>query len=165
MSRVNSRPVALLDGSSEAAQLTMPRSDAERYFIDGKVFEKIPQFLGFLAVLEQPGPRLAGYVKYIKTLSHDIAVIQGEDVAQTEDVPVYGFSLSPDGVREFVGIGRYTGEFGQHEQMLAWIDLHNPDSPIFRLPNLVDVIEDESQISELTQLLAIGEDASEWALD
>lgn len=166
MSRVNKRPTALLDGNPEATQITVPGSDAERCVNDGRVFEKIPPFLGSIAVLAEPGiPRLAGQVRFIHNPSHKVAVIRGEDVAPDEDIPVYGFSLSPDGVREFVGIGRYTGEFGEHEQMLAWADLHDLNQPIFRSPDLLGVIQDEAQISELIQLLAIGEDATEWALD
>lgn len=166
MSRVFARPTALLDGTHEAAQITEPRSDAERRTSDARVFEHITSFLGYLSILEQPGmPRSPGYVRFIRNATHNIAVVQGEDVEAGEEIPAYGFSLSPDGVREFVGIGRYTGEFGEHQQMLAWADLKDLNNPVFRTADLMGVIENPAQISELTQLLAIGQDAAEWALD
>lgn len=166
MSRVVARPTALLDSTPEAAKITEPRSDAERRTANGEVFEHIPSFLGYLSLLEQPEmPRAPGYVRFIRNATHNIAVVQGEDVTAGEEIPVYGFSLSPDGVREFVGIGRYTGEYGENQQMLAWADLKDLNNPVFRSADLMGVIEDPAQVSELTQLLAIGEDAAEWALD
>lgn len=166
MSRVVARPTALLDSTPEAAKITEPRSDAERRTANREVFEHIPSFLGYLSLLEQPEmPRAPGYVRFIRNATHNIAVVQGEDVTAGEEVPVYGFSLSPDGVREFVGIGRYTGEYGENQQMLAWADLKDLNNPVFRSADLMGVIEDPAQVSELTQLLAIGEDAAEWALD
>lgn len=166
MSRVFARPTALLDDTPEAAHITDPSSDAERYIEEGIVFEKLPYFLGHLALLTQPGiPRLGGYTKSLITNGRKVLVVQGEDTPIVEDTPVYGFGLSPDGVEEFIGIGRYTGERGEYEQLLSWMDIADKNSPIFRTPDLLDVIEDPAQISELTQLLAIGEDATEWALD
>ncbi len=167
MSRVFIRPTALLDGTQEAAKLTPPESDAESYVAEDRVYKKIPHFLGFLSILAEPGfPRLGGYVKsLITTNGRKVLVVQGEDVQDSEAVPVYGFGLSPDGVQEFIGVGRYTGEIGQHEQLLSWVDLSDETNPVFRTPDLFGVIDDPAKVSELTQLIAIGEDATEWALD
>ena len=166
MSRVIARPNALLDGSPEATKITPERSDAERYVTDGRVIEKLPSLLGHLALLSESGfPRLHGYVQNLVTSGRRVLVVQGEDVQAGEEVPVYGFGLSPDGVEEFIGIGRYTGEVGEHEQLLSWMDIRDINNPVFRTPDLTGLIDDPAQISELTQILAVGEDATEWSLD
>ncbi|MGZ6004785.1 MAG: hypothetical protein ACXWLH_01395 [Candidatus Saccharimonadales bacterium] len=166
MSRVYTRPTALLDGAPEAARIVEPGSDAESYVSEGRVYEKIPSFLGYLSLLAHPEmPRMGGYVRRLNANSHTAVVVRGEDTQPGEEVPVYGFGLSPDGVEEFVEVARYTGEYGENIQLLSWVDIKDPNNPVFRTPDLIGVIDNPAKIEELTQLLAIGQDAAEWALD
>lgn len=163
MSRVVARPTALLDGSPEAAHITDPTSDAESYVSEGRVYEKIPGFLGLLSMLAHPEmPRMGGFVKRLQAGNHISVVVRGEDLPSDQPETVYGFGLSPDGVEEFIEISRIAGD---EVMVLSWADVKDPASPVFRSPDLIGVIDDPAQISELTQLLAIGQDAAEWALD
>lgn len=167
MSRVYSRPTALLDGTPEAARITVPDSSAEDYLAEENfVYERLSRFVGEISLLtESVVPRVGGFVKSLITNGRKVLVVQGEDVQLAEETPVYGFGIRPDGVEEFIGIARYTGEIGENEQLLAWLDIADKNNPVFRTPDLIGRIEDPAKVSELNQLLAIGEDATSWALD
>lgn len=162
MSRVLARPTALVDGTPEAARIVDERSDAAHYVDEGRVFEKIPDFLFLLGFLENPNMPRLGFVKVGAVANHVVTVVQGEDVPATEPKVVYGFGIASDGGTRFLELSRIVGDASE---VLAYADLTEPTNPVFRDINLVDVITDEAKISELTQLIAVGEDAAEWALD
>jgi hypothetical protein len=162
MSRVYERPKALLDGATEATRIVLPGSDAERYFDEGRVFEKVPSLMGYLALLSNPEmPRLVGITRTIKVAGHRMTAIQGEDVAPDEPEAMYAFALGPDS-GEFVEVSRVVGD---KSTVLTWADVQDQASPIFRTPDLTGVIDEPAKIAELTQILAAGQDATEWALD
>lgn len=161
MSRVIARPTALLDGTPEAARITEPGSDAERYVAEGRVYEKIPSFLGLLALLSDSGmPRLMAF--NLRANGRLLTMVQGEEVQPDEPVVGYGFGFAPDGIEEMIEISRVTED---EQQLLSWIDTTDLTKPVFRTPDLRGMVDDPAKIEELTQLLAIGEDAAEWALD
>lgn len=156
------RPKALLDGASEPARLVAPDSYAERAFDEGRVYEKVADFMGFIAILQNPDvPRLPGVTRVIRVANHPMLAIQGEEVPDGEPEPQYAFALGPDS-GEFIEINRVVDGQGT---VLSWADIRDVDNPIFRTSVLGGVIHDEAKVSELTQILAVGEDAAEWALD
>jgi len=162
MTRIVERPKALLDAAEEPARIVMPDSDAERYFDQDRVYEKAPSFRGYLALLtDRSIPRLPGITRVISVANHPMVAIQGEDVPCDEPEPVYAFALGPDS-GEFVEITRVVAEQGT---VLSWADVRDTSSPIFRTPELRGVIDNPAKISELTQILAAAQDATEWALD
>jgi len=77
------------------------------------------------------------------------------------------FGLSPNSTYPLTGVTYPVdyGEIGEHEQLLAWLDIGDRDNLVFRTPDLTGRIEDPAKLSELIQLLAIGEDATSWSLD
>lgn len=162
MSRIIKRPAALLDGANEGTRIVLSGSDAERYFDNGRVFEKAQNFMGYLAILSDPDmPRLVGVTRRVKIGGHTMTVVQGEDTVPEEPAVAYGFALGPDS-GEFIEVSRITDDTSE---VLSWADINNGTSLVFRRPDLTGVINSQAKIAELTQILAAGQDATEWALD
>ena len=162
MSRIVERPAALLDGAHEASRVVLPGSDAQRYFDGRRVFEKLPSFLNYLLILSDPEmPRLGGIARTIKIGGYVMTAIQGEDTPPDEPAIAYGFSLGPDS-GEFIGVSRIVDSTSE---VLSWVDVKSGPTPVFRRPDLTGTIDTQAQTAELTQILAAGIDATEWALD
>jgi hypothetical protein len=162
MTRVVKRPAALLDGSRDATKLVLPGSDAERYFDNGRVFEKAEDFIGYIVMLQTPKmPRMPGVTRNIKVGHQVMIAIQGEDVPANDPEVMYAFSLGPDS-GEFIEMRRVVGE---ESSVLSWADVRDPANPLFRKPDLTGFIDEPAKIAELTQILAAAQDATEWALD
>ena len=162
--RVIARPLALLDNETEATQLTAPGSDAERYVAEGSVIRKVGTFLSYAkTIVYAEVSHTPGYVETFAANDHNVLAVQGEMVEDDAEVPVYGF-IVPSLRGGFMGIARYTGQAHGNEQLLSWIDVSTKD-PVLLSGDFINPIETPAKELELLQILAIGQDAVEWAFD
>jgi hypothetical protein len=165
MPRVMSRPTALLDGTPSAADIVKPNSDAERYHRQNSIFKKIPEFLGRISLLAHTKtPRMSGFVRVLEIDHSSIVAVGGETPEMGFPAPFYGFSINRGGDADFIQITRHTGFKSEDIQILAWADVKDPTKVVFHSPERFNVIDEPGKENELMQLLAIGEDATEWAL-
>ncbi len=159
MSRVVARPRALLDGSPEASRIVQPGSDAERYYNRGLAAQQIAGLLNDVLLLSEPDMPRLGFTKVGGVANHTAMLVQGEPA----NPPVrYGYWVDPQGKGEMIELSRLEGD---DTTILANVDVKNLSNPKFLGPDLVSVIDGEARLEELKQLLAVGKDASEWALD
>ncbi|MEI9914458.1 MAG: hypothetical protein WDN66_05865 [Candidatus Saccharibacteria bacterium] len=162
--RVISRPLALLDNEAQATRLVPPGSDAERYVADGSVLSRVGTFLSYAkTIVYVEVSHTPGYVETFAASDHRVLAIPGEIVEDKAEKPVYGFII-PSLRGHFMGVGRYTGQNHENEQILSWVDISTKDTALLS-GDFINPVETAAKELELLQILAIGQDAVEWAFD
>ncbi len=153
---VLSRPIALLDGNTEPARLVIPNSDAERYYDQGKVEEKLGDFANMLILLTNLAMPRLGHVRYGEVEDGVYSFIQGEDDANNV---MYGFRWAKE-VLEAIELSRVENGTVSKLAIIAF----KGDDATYVQPDFRGKLND-SEREETRQLLAIGMDEAEWALD
>jgi hypothetical protein len=159
MSRVATRPRALMDGAEDPSRIVEHGSDAARYFDGSKVPQKIGSLTFHLTHLTDPDSPRLGAVRNNVVGNHVVCTVQGEYSGVT-----YGFGLAGDDKNEFIEVSAIEGD---NTKVLGYLDRgHEGGELVFREPETLAVIDPASaQAQELTQMFAIAVDAAEWAMD